>query len=239
MLIKNLETHHKGVWLSTNSTLKHIIVWNTHTSTKDSWDIKNTECLFEDHVEQGDDVFSNLLQAITSPSGLEIINESELMLLATKSIIYFLEAGCLNSKETLEESIKTTQEVMYHAVGDVLYCGSNRDEIILFIHQKIPSIMQGAYWGYALSALSPKAKEEGAENAHETEETTETEMERDAERYGSQESDAHDALPSSMPDFYRTRVQDNTNTKPTKGLFPYYGCCSRFCFGRRVERTSM
>jgi hypothetical protein len=220
MLIKNLETLHVGVWLSTNSTLKQIIVWNTHTSTKDSWDIHSTECLCDkENEEQKNDEFSNLLQAITSPGGLETIKESELMLLATKSIIYFLEAGCLNSKETLEDSIKTLQEVLYHAVGDVLYCGNNRDEIILFIHQKIPCIMQGAYWGYALSALRPPDKRiNGAE------ESEQDSLDQVTEEYNAEE----ESLPSSMPDLFRKKV----SFKKSVSSSPYYGCCRRFCGGR-------
>jgi hypothetical protein len=220
MLIKNLDTLHVGVWLSTNSTLKQIIVWNTDTSAKESWDINTTECLLEqEHEERGNDEFSNLLQALTSSGGLEVIKDSELMVLATKSIIYFLEAGCLNSKETLEESIKTVQEVMYHAIGDVLYCGNNRDEIILFIHQKIPSIMQGAYWGYALSALRPPERvEDEQENEHEE---TETEHAEDSEE------ESQSPLPSTMPDLFKT-----AQTQASKRSSPYYGCCNRFCFGR-------
>ena len=156
MIIKNLVTLQKGVWLGTDSELKTIIVWNLSLNTKESWALETTECFIEEDppllLEREYDFFK-VLEAITSPRGMDVIDENELMSMVTKSLKYFFDAGCLSNSKTLHECIETIQEVMYCAIGDQP-CGEKRDELLLFIHQKIPSILQGAYWGYSLSKLS-------------------------------------------------------------------------------------
>jgi len=208
MLIKNLETLHLGVWLGTDNALKKIIVWNTRTNTKESWDLDTTECHVEEEpllLERENDFF-NLLETMTSPRGLEVINENELLVMVTKSIKYFLDAGCLSNNKTLEASIEAVQEVMYNAIGDQP-CGKTRDEVILFIHQKIPSILQGAYWGYTLSKLPSLQSEQ--EDSSETQSESEIEPE--------------DLEPK------KEKVIENSVSSA-----PYYGCCRRFCFQRQT-----
>jgi hypothetical protein len=131
------------------------------TNTKESWEIENTECTIEEEplLLERENTFFNLLETITSPKGMEVINENELMQMVVKSIKYFIDAGCLKNKKTLQESIETVQELMYASIGDQP-CGKHRDELIVFIHQKIPSIFQGAYWGYSLSRLPSSEEEE-------------------------------------------------------------------------------
>jgi len=153
MLLKNLQTFEKGVWLETDSELKTITVWNIQKNLKESWALDITECSVEEEpllLERENTFFNNLLEQITSPKGMEVIDENELMQMVINSIKYFTDAGCLKNKKSLQESIETVQELMYASIGDQP-CGKKRDELILFIHQKIPCIFQGAYWGYALS----------------------------------------------------------------------------------------
>jgi hypothetical protein len=160
MIIIHTETKKRGVWL--NTLEKEILVWNINDSVKDVWPKELTECELEKDAEKEDknDEFKNLLHAISSPKGMEVVNESELMLLVTKSIAYFLENGYLGKKDTLEDSIKILQEVLYHALGECFPFGVERDEILMFIHQKLPYLIQGAYWGFALSPIANPPKEE-------------------------------------------------------------------------------
>jgi hypothetical protein len=207
MLIKNLVTLQKGVWLGTDSELKTIIVWNLSLNTKESWALETSECFIEEDppllLERENDFFK-VLEAITSPQGMEVIDENELMSMVIKSIKYFFDAGCLGNSKTLQDSIETVQEVMYCAIGDQP-CGGKRDELILFIHQKIPSILQGAYWGYSLSKLSGSQQEEETET---------------------------DDLPQTTETEEPKKVVVSVSSSA-----PYYGCCSRFCFRRTIYRT--
>jgi hypothetical protein len=151
MILTHLETGKKGVWLATRDA--ELVVWNIDDSVKQIWPTNKTECCVKQE-EDSNDEFKKLLYAITSPKGMEVINESELMLLATKSIAYFVEEGYVKSKDTLEESIQLIQEVLYHSLGESYQCGPERDALILFIHQKLPYLLQGAYWGFALAPLA-------------------------------------------------------------------------------------
>jgi hypothetical protein len=161
MLVTHTESKKKGIWLNTRGN--ELLVWNVNDGVKDVWPIELTECdLGTEEKEDKNDEFRNLLHAITSPKGMEVVNESELMLLVTKSIAYFLENGYLGKKDTLEDSIKILQEVLYHSLGECFPFGVERDEILMFIHQKLPYLIQGAYWGFALSPIAnpPEVEEE-------------------------------------------------------------------------------
>jgi hypothetical protein len=166
MIVIHCETKKRGVWLGTRDS--ELIVWNVDDSVKESWPTNLTECSCVKEEDKNDE-FKNLLYALTSPRGLEVINESELMLLATKSIAYFLEEGYLKSKDTLEESIKLLQEVLYSSLGEGYQCGPERDEILLFIHQKLPCLIQGAYWGYALSPIAQSTEDLESKESREPE----------------------------------------------------------------------
>jgi hypothetical protein len=171
MYIKHSESGNVGVWLSTRK--EGLVVWNTDTNVQEIWSIDATtvtklirditEPLPETEDASNEDEFSRLLKSITSPKHQNIFSEHELMLKAAKCLQFYTDTGCFRSKGSLEQSIKTVQEVLYHEFGDE-HLGTKRDELLLFVHHLIPSIFWGAYWGFALAAKSKKEGEDSEDD---------------------------------------------------------------------------
>lgn len=152
MYVRNSITNDIGVWLATRS--KEILVWNSDKNTQETWIIDNTECIEQVNDAEQDD-FLNFLRVLSSSELALPITDKELVELASKSLKYYLDAGCFTSKKSVEDSIKTVQEVLYHVFGEEQF-GHKRDELLMFVHLKIPSIFWGAYWGYCVGKKENK-----------------------------------------------------------------------------------
>ena len=155
MFIRNLQTKHEGFWLKTVEN--DLVVWNIVTNTREVWPVEITEC-YTSNESPGEE-FVQLLEHMTSPYGATVLHESKLMLLAIKSISYFLQSGLFAQRKNVDKMIETVQEVLYVVCGTNNELGKTRDEMILFIHQQVPSLFLGAYWGYTLSKLKPENTE--------------------------------------------------------------------------------
>jgi len=157
MFIRNTLTNHEGLWLKTTDS--GLVVWNTDTNAREDWPLENTEGIKNQDVPSND--FLELLEHLTSPGIIDLLNESELMRYCIKSIAFYTNAGLFSRGKNVQKMIETIQEVLYYVFGSNRPLGVDRDELILFIHQKVPSLFLGAYWGFKIAKqCDPQVEQE-------------------------------------------------------------------------------
>jgi hypothetical protein len=169
MFIRNTVTQHEGLWLKTEE--KCLVVWNTDLNSREEWQLENTECVTNTDVPGHD--FVELLEHLTSDAALSTIEDSN-MVYAIKSISFYMDSGLFAKEKNVQKMIETLQEVLYYVCGSK-QLSKERDEILLFIHQKIPSLFLGAYWGYKLAQKLKFEPEPEAETKSEPKLETEPE----------------------------------------------------------------
>jgi hypothetical protein len=149
MFLRNTETKEEGLWLKSEDN--NLIVWNTTLNVRQTWPLELTECITHDSPQSD---FLELLEHLTSTAGLELVKECDVMLFASKSIAFYVNSGLFAREKNVQKMIQTVQEVLYFVSGINNSLGKDRDELMLFIHQHVPSLFLGAYWGYSTAKMA-------------------------------------------------------------------------------------
>lgn len=128
------------------SSIDHdtIRVWSKKQRAECEWKNVDIEVVLDDSQS---DEFSDMLFVMVKHK--DAFTQNHLMRTCIDAIEFYLEDERL-SFETMDERLKTMQEVLYHALGSNKELGLERDQAIMFIHNTLPHLMVGALLGFHL-----------------------------------------------------------------------------------------
>jgi hypothetical protein len=156
MWVEHTPTQDRGVYLS-SVDIDNITVWSKNKRAVCQWANKDVEVVLDN---SSSDEFSEMLYVMVKHK--DCFKKPHLLTTCLDTIEFYLSDERL-AHENMEERLRTMQEVLYYALGDLVELGSERDDVMRFIHSDLPNLMIGALMGFKLGSVIGHLREESEE----------------------------------------------------------------------------